>query len=69
MSTNDSTTPIPAAFLRMPAVSATVGLSRSTIYSMVKSGDFPVPLKLSRRSTGWRAADVAAWIASRQPSS
>ena len=50
--------------LRMPEVTKLVGLSRATIYAMVASGDFPPPLRLGNRSSGWRLVDVDAWLAS-----
>lgn len=51
--------------LRLPAVKARTGLSRSTIYSMVKNGTFPAPVKLGARAVGWVAASVDDLIASR----
>ena len=40
---------------------AQLGLSRSTIFRMVKSGRFPAPLRVGARAVRWREADVAAW--------
>lgn len=36
--------------------------SSSTLWRMVKSGDFPAPVKLSERVTAWRVEDVRAWM-------
>ncbi|MBK5927989.1 AlpA family transcriptional regulator [Rhodobaculum claviforme] len=52
--------------LRRPAVEAATGLSRSTIYSLMAAGNFPVPIRLGVRAVGWRRSDVTAWIDSRQ---
>jgi prophage regulatory protein len=50
--------------LRLPAVVKHTGLSRSTIYRLMASRHFPVPVKLSSRAVGWRKADVDRWSAS-----
>jgi len=52
--------------LRRPAVERITGLSRSTIYAMMAEGDFPKPIKLGKRAVGWREADLASWLESRQ---
>ena len=51
--------------LRLKEVMDCVGLGRSSIYAKMKDGTFPVPVKLSKRAVGWRASDVATWIAER----
>lgn len=42
--------------LRLPAVKAATGLSRSTIYERVRLGTFPAPVPLGRNSVGWMRA-------------
>jgi prophage regulatory protein len=42
-----------------------VGLRKSSIYEKVKTGEFPSPVKLSRRAVCWPASSVDAWIADR----
>lgn len=54
----------PAALLRVTTVEALAGLTRSTIYSKVRAGTFPQPVKLGVRCTRWRAADVNSWLES-----
>jgi prophage regulatory protein len=53
------------AILRLPAVSRRVGLSRSSIYARVASGDFPRPIKLgsNARAVGFVASEVDSWLA------
>lgn len=51
--------------LRLPAVKATVGLSTSTIYDLMRDGKFPRQVKISLNAVGWRADEVQAWIAER----
>ena len=49
--------------LRLPAVKARTGLSRSTIYLCVAEGRFPKPVSLGARAVGWIDAEVDAWLA------
>ena len=48
--------------LRLPAVKARTGLSRSTIYLRVSQGAFPAPVSLGGRAVGWLDAEVDAWL-------
>ena len=51
--------------LRTPEVVKLTGLSKTTIWRRVRSGDFPVPLKLGSlgtRSIGWREGDIEGWM-------
>lgn len=50
--------------LKLPAVTATVGLSRSTIYEKMAAGKFPRPVKLGDVAVGWRESEIQAWIES-----
>ena len=50
------------AILRLPAVKARTGLSRSTIYLRVSDGSFPSPISLGARSVGWVESDIEEWI-------
>jgi predicted DNA-binding transcriptional regulator AlpA/rubredoxin len=52
--------------ITMPEVLALVGVSRSTLYTLIKSGQFPARIKRRRGPAGktlWRRRDVEAWIA------
>jgi prophage regulatory protein len=52
--------------LRLPAVLAVTGLTRSTLYRLAKSGDFPQPIKLiGGRASAWLLSAVNAWIQAR----
>lgn len=53
------------SLLRLPDVRRRTGLSRSTIYSLAARGDFPAPIRISTRVSGWLALEVDAWIRSR----
>ena len=43
--------------LRQKKLLAVTGLSRSTIWHRIRSGDFPRPVKLSVRAVGWRKSE------------
>ena len=48
--------------LRLPAVKARTGLSRSTIYLRISQGDFPKPVHLGGRAVGWLEHEVTSWL-------
>ncbi len=49
---------------KLPTVLQNFPVSRSAWLAGVKSGRYPAPVRLSARSVAWRAADVAALVAS-----
>jgi prophage regulatory protein len=51
--------------LRFPAVQATIGLSRSTIYLRIAEGTFPRPVSLGARAVGWLQSDIEEWLRQR----
>lgn len=46
-------------------VTAKTGLSRSSVYAYVASGNFPKQRRLGARRIAWLASEIRAWIASR----
>lgn len=48
--------------LRLPAVKARTGLSRSTIYLRISEGSFPKPVSLGGRAVGWVEAEITDWL-------
>lgn len=50
------------SILRLPAVKARTGLSRSTIYLRISEGNFPEPISLGSRAVGWIEAEVNNWL-------
>ena len=48
--------------LRLPAVKARTGLSRSTIYLRVSQGTFPKPVNLGARAVGWVETEIQEWL-------
>lgn len=55
----------PDSILRRDEVIRLTGLKRSTIYARMKRAEFPQSVDLGGRQTGWIAAEVAEWLASR----
>ena len=53
--------------LRRQAVEAKTGLSKATLYRLMKEGKFPQPMQLSERAVGWNSAEIDAWLESRPP--
>ncbi len=53
------------SILRLPEVIKITGLGRSTIYRDINLGNFPKPIKLGQKSTGWLSSDISTWIDSR----
>lgn len=50
------------SILRLPAVKARTGLSRSTIYLRVAEGTFPKAVSLGGRAVGWVEAEIQQWL-------
>jgi len=51
------------SILRLPAVKARTGLSRSTIYLRITNNEFPASISLGGRAVGWLEKDIDAWLA------
>lgn len=43
-----------------------IGLSKWTVYKLMKTDDFPHPIQLTSKAVGWRASDVEKWVNDRQ---
>ena len=52
--------------IRLREVIHQTGLSKATIYRMIKSGRFPQALRLGKRATGWRKDEIDHFIATRE---
>ncbi|MDA3500720.1 AlpA family transcriptional regulator [Acinetobacter sp. AOR34_HL] len=51
--------------IRRKEVQTKTGLGASSIYVMMKSGEFPQCLNLSERRVAWIESDINQWIANR----
>lgn len=52
-------------FLRLPDVKAVTGLSKSSIYELIRSNSFPASVRLGPRIVGWVRSEVEAWATER----
>jgi prophage regulatory protein len=48
-----------------PEVHTLVGLSRTTIWRMERTGQFPRRVLLSARAVGWQKSELEAWLSKR----
>ena len=49
-------------FLKVPAVLDAAGVNKSTLYKMIRAGQFPRPVKPNDdRMVRWLASEIAAW--------
>ncbi len=51
---------------RRTEVENLTGLSRSTIYDIMKRGEFPRPVKLAAKAVGWPESKITEWLESRE---
>jgi len=51
--------------IRRKEVQAKTGLGASSIYAMMKTGDFPQCLNLSERRVAWIESEIDKWITER----
>ena len=52
--------------LRLAEVLARVGLGKTTLYRLIGRDEFPRPVRLGPRAVGWKEAEVAEWLDSRE---
>jgi prophage regulatory protein len=55
----------PESIIKIRQVQARTGVSRSGLYQKVADGNFPKPIKLGARASGWILSEVDAWVAER----
>lgn len=47
---------------RLKTVIELTGLGKTTVYRLMKAGEFPASVKIGANSTAWRVAEVLAWV-------
>ncbi len=55
----------PALYMRMGEVIKRTGFDSSTIYELIREGNFPKWADLPKIASGWLRSDVEAWLESR----
>lgn len=53
------------SFLRLPEVKAVTGLSKTSIYELVRDKNFPAPVRLGPRAVAWVRSEVRQWALER----
>ena len=51
--------------LRRRQIEEITGLSRSSIYRLMQTGDFPRPIRVGPAAVRWKASEITAWLESR----
>ncbi len=51
--------------LRRRQVEEVTGLTRSSIYRLMQTGQFPRPVRVGPAAVRWRVSDITAWLESR----
>jgi prophage regulatory protein len=52
-------------FIRASEVLRMIGVSRTTLWRMVRAGLFPQPVRITKRNTGYIFDDVENWMRGR----
>lgn len=47
--------------IRIADVERQTGLKKSTIYSLISRGEFPSPISLGQRASGWLLSEIHQW--------
>ena len=56
---------MPDKMLRRKEVENICGLTRSTIYRLMREDKFPVGFKVGPRATRWLSSEIESWLANR----
>ena len=51
--------------MRREEVETRCGIARTTIYRLMRCGQFPEPIKVGARAVRWSSTEIEAWLASR----
>ena len=51
--------------LRLPDVEAVTGCKKSTIYKLMKEGNFPLRVRITPRMAAWPESAVLTWVQAR----
>ena len=51
--------------LRLSEVQARCGISRSSVYRLMRTGAFPEPLRVGERAVRWPEHEINAWLETR----
>jgi prophage regulatory protein len=57
--------PDDVSFLRLPDVKLVTGLSKSSLYALIRAESFPAPVRLGPRTVAWVRSEVKDWAVER----
>jgi prophage regulatory protein len=52
-------------FVRLPEVKVVTGLSKSSLYALIRANNFPAPVRLGPRTVAWVRSEIKQWAAER----
>lgn len=52
-------------FLRLPEVKSVTGLSKTSIYELIREKSFPAPVRLGPRAVAWVRSEIRQWALER----
>ena len=52
-------------FIRLPEVKAITGLSKTSLYALIKEKSFPAPVRLGPRAVAWVKSEIRQWAVER----
>jgi prophage regulatory protein len=52
-------------FIRLPEVKAITGLSKTSLYALIKEKSFPAPVHLGPRAVAWVKSEIRQWAVER----
>jgi prophage regulatory protein len=55
-----------STFVQRKYLPLVVGLSPVTAWRMLRRGEFPAPIQLSRGRVAWRRTDLEQWLSTRE---
>lgn len=53
------------SFLRLPEVKLVTGLSKTSLYALIREKSFPAPVRLGPRAVAWVKSEVRQWAVER----
>ena len=53
------------SFLRLPEVKVVTGLSKTSIYELIRDNSFPAPVRLGPRAVAWVRSEIRQWAVER----
>jgi predicted DNA-binding transcriptional regulator AlpA len=54
----------PEGFVRLPTVLQVLGIGKTSLWTGIRKGRYPRPVKLGPRTAAWRVEDIRALITS-----